>query len=609
MALEQLGKYKIIKTQGEGGFGVVYKAEDNIGLIVALKVLHPHIAADEMLAAYFKREAKALARLSHPNIVSIFGYDEIGDVSFIAMQFIEGTTLGDSIAAGERLPLTQVLSIFRQALLALQHAHSKGVVHRDVKPANIMLTGDGTVKIADFGIARLSDTEKLTKTGTGAGSLLYMSPEQIKGKDIDHRSDLYSLGVSLYQVLTGTTPFSGDSDYDIMSKQLNDPPPPLRQLRPDLPVSLENLILKSMSKSKDDRYQSADEMASELTRIQSEIGVETRDPEATVVSRSAERMEATVVSRPPTSGLPWGKIGMIAGALVVVVVASYLVVTQLGEKGEGPTPQEPITEEQVQPETFADSLAAAFSSLTAEEFSQVLAGVEVLAKSASATADQKLDLLKLKAAALVLSGDSSKADREFADLWRANKNTTFSESHYPPAVGNRWKSYQESQRVVPQETTVSIELANWSFFKPVRIQFDGKTESYQGGEATFAAQPRNEPYEVVVLTDVCRFTDTIYVTGGQRNKRVSLSRDQSRLTVMSKNVNDIDELVFAHVYVDGEPVIDRSNQLNCDTPCNSEVFNGPHKVWIKHDNYSIIDGPKYLDLRGDSKVEFRVKPK
>jgi predicted Ser/Thr protein kinase len=608
MSLEQLGKYKIIRTIGEGGFGVVYLAEDNIGLQVALKVLHPQVAADEMLAAYFKREAKALARLSHPNIVSIHGYDEIEGRSFIVMEYIEGTSLSALLASGQTPPLPQVLSIFRQALSALDHAHNKGVIHRDMKPANMILTVDGKTKIADFGIARLADSEKLTRTGTGAGSLLYMSPEQIKGKDIDLRSDIYSVGVSLYQILTGTCPFTGDSDYEIMSKQLNDPPPPLRQLRPDLPESLEALILKAMSKKKEDRFQTAAEMANALDRIKREIGVESVDQERTEVSRHVVNVGETVLTPTPGPKFPVKLIGAIGGVVILVLVVLLFVVKPFGKKEEKGGAVKDTT--QVAPlVTFGDSLRQVREAFKEAEYQSALSMAATLSSSASASAADKLQLLKIRAAADVMLGDSSSADREFASLWSQSKTAVFAAAEFPAEVASYWKKYQESQHPVSQEVNVAISVSNWSFFKPVEVSFDGKSKKYNGGEIDFTAKVRTNPYEVMVLADVYRFTDTVYVTGGNRSKTIKLSRDQSTLKVTARNVSDPDEFVYAQVYVDGQIVKDKASGTTCDTPCDANFYDGPHKVWIKHERYQVVDPPKYLNLTGSTRVEFRVRPR
>jgi serine/threonine protein kinase len=612
MTLEQLGKYKIIKTIGEGGFGVVYLAEDNIGLRVALKVLHSHIAADEMLAAYFKREAKALARLSHPHIVSIHGYDEIDNRSFIVMEFIEGTTLSELLAGGQQLPLPQVLSVFRQTLAALGHAHGKGVIHRDVKPANIMLAADGATKIADFGIARLADSEKLTRTGTGAGSLLYMSPEQIKGKDIDHRSDLYSLGVSLYQVLTSTTPFSGDSDYEIMSKQLNDPPPPLRQSRPDLPQSLEDLILKAMSKKKEDRFQSAAEMAEVLAGIQDEIGVEKVDPERTEVSARAPRLEETVIARPPASGFPLKLVGIVGGLVAAVIVVLLVVIDPFGESSVEPD-KEPPSQEESLPQTFSDSLTLARQIFAAGDHAAVIELAEQLMGAESASADNVTELVKLTAAALVSLDSTAAADRLFADLYDRQPNATFADDRFGSRVGRQWRRYQESRRpVTPTEGKLYLSLSeDWVFFKPLTVRFDGKSVDYQGGEISLTAEVRNRPYEVMVLTDVSRFTDTVYLSAAERRLRFDLSRSRSTLTVSARNVDDPDDFVFAEVYIDGELAVDETSGTNCDTPCNRKLYNGSHKVEIRPDDelYRLIDGPKLLSIKEDQMVEFRVDTK
>ncbi|HNH34361.1 MAG TPA: serine/threonine-protein kinase, partial [Rhodocyclaceae bacterium] len=260
---QKLGKYEIRRELGSGAMGIVYEGWDPaIGRRVAIKTVKreqlDRAEAEEVLVR-FRREAQAAGRLSHPNIVAIYEFGEDGGTSFIAMEFIEGRELKDHFDDEERFPLPRVVAIMEQLLAALDHAHKNGVVHRDIKPANIILLADGTVKVADFGIARI-ESSNLTQAGSVLGTPSYMSPEQFMGQTVDGRSDLYSAGVILYQFLTGEKPFTGALT-TIMHKVLNEEPPAPSILNVQVRRPFDALVKKAMAKRPDERFQSGREFA------------------------------------------------------------------------------------------------------------------------------------------------------------------------------------------------------------------------------------------------------------------------------------------------------------------------------------------------------------
>ncbi|MBL8487956.1 MAG: serine/threonine protein kinase, partial [Rhodocyclaceae bacterium] len=262
----KLGKYEIRRELGSGAMGIVYEGWDPaIGRRVAIKTVKREQldrAEVEEVLARFRREAQAAGRLSHPNIVPIYEFGEDGGTSFIAMEFIEGRELKDHFDDEERFPLPRVVAIMEQLLAALDHAHKNGVVHRDIKPANIILLAEGTVKVADFGIARI-ESSNLTQAGAVLGTPSYMSPEQFMGQTVDGRSDLYSAGVILYQFLTGEKPFTGALT-TIMHKVLNEEPPAPSILNVQVPRPFDALVKKAMAKRPDERFQSGREFAAAL---------------------------------------------------------------------------------------------------------------------------------------------------------------------------------------------------------------------------------------------------------------------------------------------------------------------------------------------------------
>ena len=252
--------YKITEKLGEGGMGEVWKAEDTqLRRTVALKFLSSETVGDEEVRARLIREAQASASLDHPNICQVFGIHEERGETFIAMAYIDGPSLADRIK--ERpLPLDEALGIAVQIAEGLQEAHEKGIIHRDIKPGNIMLTAKGQVKIMDFGLAAVSGRSRLTKTGTTLGTPAYMSPEQLEGREVDRRADIWALGVVLYEIFTQRTPFAADYEQAIAYGVLNEEPEPITALRSGLPTEIDRVIARALSKDRDERYQHVDEM-------------------------------------------------------------------------------------------------------------------------------------------------------------------------------------------------------------------------------------------------------------------------------------------------------------------------------------------------------------
>ena len=268
-----VGDYEILETLGAGGMGKVYKVRNTISeRVEAMKVLLANLDEHPELVDRFGREIKVTASLEHPNIAGLRTALRIENQMAMVVEYVEGSTLDKLMKAG-RLPLGQVIDVAHQALAALAYAHSRGVVHRDIKPGNIMLTADGRVKLMDFGIARMTADRQLTKTGQLVGSLYYMSPEQVEGKAPDARSDLYSLGVTLYEMATGKKPFEGDSEYSILAGHLNETPRPPVELDPSLPASLNEVILLAMAKDPGARFQSAEAFGNALASIAGSVGL------------------------------------------------------------------------------------------------------------------------------------------------------------------------------------------------------------------------------------------------------------------------------------------------------------------------------------------------
>ncbi|MDE6505992.1 MAG: protein kinase, partial [Eubacterium sp.] len=261
-------RYEIHEIIGVGGMSVVYKAYDNVDdRIVAVKILKEEFANDDEFVRRFKNESKAIAVLSHPNIVKVYDVSFGDKIQYIVMEYVDGITLKEYIQKQGIITWNDAVYFISQILKALQHAHDKGIVHRDIKPQNIILLSTGEIKVTDFGIARFSRTETRTLTENAIGSVHYISPEQAKGELTDERADIYSLGVVFYEMLTGTVPFEADSAVSVALMQVRDDAKRLTDINPDIPIGLEQICFHAMQKNPLERYQTATEMLLDLEEV------------------------------------------------------------------------------------------------------------------------------------------------------------------------------------------------------------------------------------------------------------------------------------------------------------------------------------------------------
>ncbi len=315
-----LDRYELQELVGSGGMSSVYRAHDRLlDRMVALKVLHEHYRGDPEYVERFRREARSVAVLSHPNIVTVIDRGEEGDAQFIVFEYVDGENLKRLIAREQPLPVARALSLALQIARGLSFAHRNGLVHRDVKPQNILLNGDGQAKVTDFGIARAIDLPRgMTQTGTVLGTSDYIAPEQAQGQRVDEQTDVYSLGVVLYELLTGEVPFPGENFVAIAMRHINDPPPSVRAVRPDVPPRVDAAVQRAMAKRPEDRFPTMADFGRELEAC------------------AGDTEEGTQVIAPPPRAVhrrrtsPWPLVLVLLGLLAIGAAGAYLLLHDTG---------------------------------------------------------------------------------------------------------------------------------------------------------------------------------------------------------------------------------------------------------------------------------------
>ena len=355
------GRYRLEASIGAGGMAQVFRGIDTtLDRTVAIKILAPQFARDPSFVDRFRREAQAAARLNHPNIVNVYDTGEDGETNYIVMEHVEGRTLAEYLAGGGRLAPTKAAEIAEKVAEALAAAHAQGVIHRDIKPANIMVTRDGRVKVMDFGIARLvAGPDTVEQTAAVLGTAAYLSPEQAQGQTVDARSDLYSLGVVLYEMLGGRAPFTGDSAMAVAYKHVQETPLPPSSLNHDVQPPLDAVVMRALAKNPANRYQSAGEFRDDLRRV-----IAGQEVEATPLLPAGAGATQVISRQPSTAVLPptepdqearkvW--LGILIGALILLILGggAYLLAQTL----LGNDPAATVVVPDVVGESFADASA------------------------------------------------------------------------------------------------------------------------------------------------------------------------------------------------------------------------------------------------------------
>jgi serine/threonine-protein kinase len=385
-------QYKIIERIAAGGMGEVYRAVDlELERDVAIKCVRPELSDLEEATKRFRAEARTLARLSHSNIATIYRFFAEGDRLFLVMEFIDGKPFGEMIVGQGFIPHDQAVGLVQEALTGLGYAHKNNIVHRDIKPGNLMVDAEGTVKVLDFGIAHLVGGTRLTRVGSVVGTPAYMAPEQILGKDIDQRTDLYSIGVVLYEMLSGKLPYAANSDFELMRAHLEEVPRPMSELsKNEVPAPLQETVERALAKDTTERFQSADEFVQALDNATHDRTVARAPPIAD--SASAATVAATDIPVPPDAHerppiRTWA-LGGVAALLLAIVAAVNLMQEQPVAPANQPAPDVSIRGGPIaadnQAELPNDASGAAPSPQASEQAPQLLATGTSAATSAPA---------------------------------------------------------------------------------------------------------------------------------------------------------------------------------------------------------------------------------
>lgn len=367
-------RFVLENVLGVGGMAVVYKATDRVtGNTVAVKILKDEFVSDEQFRRRFLNESRAISMLRHRNIVSVIDFEFEGNIQYIVMEYIDGITLKEFMRSQKALPFSIACKVTMQILSALQHAHERGIIHRDIKPQNIMLLSDGTIKVMDFGIARISKFETVTMTDKAIGTVYYISPEQARGEKTDQRSDIYSTGVMLYEMLTGELAFDGDTPVSVALKQIQSAATKPREINENIPVGLEQIVLKAMMKNPEKRYQSASEFVNDLRLI-------LQDPDMLFAFDLVDEFPTNGSLEPvnePEEKLPfWTKgniialcSGIVAGIIVVLIV--FFLLRGAGSSTNTSSSSDSASESEVQVEQVEVPL------LIGETYAEVIANKEI----------------------------------------------------------------------------------------------------------------------------------------------------------------------------------------------------------------------------------------
>lgn len=641
---QTFGNYRIDAKRGEGGMGMFFRATDlQLDRVVGLKTLKPELLADPDLRDRLHTEARSLARLVHQNIANVLHYLVQDELHFIVMEYVDGKDLGEIIKESGLLSLEQLGHIVPQICAAVGYANSKGVIHRDLKPSNIMLTADGTVKVTDFGIAKILDAQSQTRTGVAAGSLHYMAPEQIGGKPVDQRTDVYQLGATLYELTTGKKPFVSANEYELMTMQLNQLPEPPSKANSRVPASLDAVILKAMAKNPADRFQSVGELNTAFQAGLAGRALEDDDRTRYVVtpqqdgrstSRSAHVEDKTIVGgqpvvpepvrerrrrRPeetPPDGKPGSKIGLWIGvaAVIVVAIGAYLFWPKPGPE---PTPTDTVPAATaactlIVAATIPADVPAADLNLLTMEVHHPNSGTTVdTVRAVGGAINEQFVCEPATSVDVVITGTNREGRIIVTGQSRsaapAGKQETVEVplqylappvTHTEPPPENKPPA-QQQQTHTQTQTTQTTPAANLTlnvtpFTKRQsidRVWVDGAAVK-PGADFAITAKPGKRTVRLAMGND--RLTDTVTVPEqGTIEMKLFIGSGRGRINVAARFPEGAG---YADIYLDGV-------KTDYGTPFElRDILEGPHQVEVRQDGYHARHGTKLVEVKANDRV-------
>ena len=645
---QTFGDYRVLEKRGEGGMGMFFKAIDlRLDRIVGLKTLRAELVSDPSLLERLQTEAKSLARLDHHNIARLLHYLVVGGQHFIVMEFVDGLDLAETIKKSGLLPFDRLASISGQICAAMSYAHAKGVVHRDLKPSNILVTPDGRVKVTDFGIAKILGASSETRTGTATGSLPYMAPEQIRAAQVDGRTDIYQLGIMLFELTTGRRPFASDSEYEMMRMQLEDLPPMPSSVNSRVPPAIDAAILKALAKSPGDRFQTADELSAALqpalalgdpdggrtvavaiaTSVAQPGHFPVADNDKTMMPirqappaatpRRADSPGPRSEPPPPKESGPSGNRKLVTWIAGVSIAVAAILIYALWPKGAPPSKQEPApattttTVQLPKAEPVPVSLRAEFPAGLARERVRAIT-LEVTHPDSGTTLDTVAavgGLIQTDFAVgpadsirLVLRGYDIASKEMFEGEVVRNAPTGSRLFIDVPLTLLVTVDSVRRHEIVPEIANLVINVTPFS----ERDRIDKVWLDERPVSGSFPIKQRVDPgrHKLRWQIGANRWTDTVSVgaQGKPTEKDLFVGTGFGRVTVSATLAGSSG---YADIWLDGV-------STGLGTPGRLEsVLAGSHEVAVKRDGYQMRGGPQYIEVRAssDTLVRFEMVPR
>lgn len=603
---KMIGDYQILEKRGEGGMGMFFKARDvRLDRTVGLKMIRAELLHDPEILAKLEEEARSLARLDHPNIARLLHYIASESQRCIVLEFVEGSDLAERLRRDGPFSLELMAALVPQVCDAISYAHNRDVIHRDIKPSNILLTSDKIVKVTDFGIAKILGVSTKTKTGVATGSLPYMAPEQIRGRQIDARTDIYQLGVMVFELLVGRRPFLAETEYDMMSQHLSSPPPLPSSLRSDIPKSIDRILLKALAKNPQVRFATVDEFSSQFRNALT----------ASVDSRAVFRVTVASDASDAVSIPPMRRRYRLLGAIAVAILAVLAIVKIFVMEGAREHPP-PGPADQPLRVVFDAPLPSGIrpAQIGTHELRIVHPSLGVVLIDSLRLADERLtgtfSIARAESLGISLTvydegHDSLLYDERWLDCsgltstWvtLALRSLATSRSHDASAVSADRRTDQESARADGPQTSTDLTLDAHPFTERERIEtiwIDGAKEM---GKLPLELELPQGLHSIRWQRGADFWTDTVVVGKSRTTKHLANNAGRGRISIAAEFP---DGPGYAEIVLDGQ-------ETGQGTP--GELRNvpaGPHEIVLRRAGYGMPDGPIIVYVTVDDRARVSI---